>query len=116
MNAGLEGRACETCYGEGQVPTDAGPVTCPDCGGAGRLPHAATHVEWRLREIERAFGTGPTEVAESVRWLAFEIRRARRALTEIIAISGDIMETPEVTRLRFIANRALSLYEEFPVK
>ena len=114
MSSGLEGRKCETCYGEGQVPSDAGPLACPDCGGAGRLPHEDTHVEWRLREIERAFGGGPTEMAEAVRWIAFELRRARSALTAIIAASEDIPEMPELTRLRFIANRALRLYEEAP--
>jgi hypothetical protein len=71
-------------------------------------------VEWRLREIERAFGGGATEMAEAVRWIAFELRRARSALTAIIAASEDIPEMPELTRLRFIANRALRLYEEAP--
>ena len=114
MNSGLEGRPCETCYGEGQIPTDEGLASCPDCGGAGTLPSPDTHVEWRLREIERAFGSGVTEVAEAVRWLAFELRRARGALTEIITVSDELQETPERARLRFVANRALSLYVEVP--
>jgi hypothetical protein len=115
MNSGLEGRPCETCYGEGQIPTDEGLATCPDCGGAGNLPSPDTHVEWRLREIERAFGSGLTEIAEAVRWLAFELRRARDALTEVITVSDELPETPERARLRFVANRALSLYAEVPL-
>jgi hypothetical protein len=71
-------------------------------------------VEWRLREIERAFGSRPTEISEAVRWLAFELRRARGALTEIITVSEELEETPERARLRFVANRALSLYVEVP--
>jgi len=114
MSANLEGRKCESCYGQGTLPTDQGPMPCPDCGGSGMLPHPDTHVEWRLREIERAFGVGATEAAQAVRWLAFELRRARAALTDVIALSEDLPESPELVRIRFGANRALSLYDEEP--
>ena len=40
-----EGRRCETCYGQGQVPTDDGLITCPDCGGEGRLASPATQAK-----------------------------------------------------------------------
>jgi hypothetical protein len=105
---------CQTCYGEGNVPTDAGVVACPDCGGSGTLPSPGTHIEWRLREIERAFGTGPEEEPQAVRWLAAELRRAREALTEILALSEDLPDVQERTRLRFAANDALKLYEVVP--
>jgi hypothetical protein len=106
-----EARKCKTCYGEGSIPTDTGMVACPDCGGSGTLPSPDTRVEWRLRDIERAFGSGPLEAAQAVRWLASELRRARESLTEVLALSHDLGEGPEVTRLRFLANRALRMYE-----
>jgi hypothetical protein len=106
-----EGRRCETCYGQGQVPTDDGLITCPDCGGEGRLASPATLIEWRLRAIEQAQGARNDELALDVRWLAFELRRARDALTELVALIDDLDETPLRTRMRFIANGALNLYE-----
>jgi hypothetical protein len=115
MSAGLEGRKCESCYGEGSLPTDQGPMACPDCGGSGVLPRPDTHVEWRLREAERTFGVGSEESAQAVRWLAFELRRARAALMEVLALSGELPDSAELVRLRFSANRALSLYDEVPV-
>jgi hypothetical protein len=114
MSAGLEGPKCESCYGEGSLPSDQGPMACPDCGGSGVLPRPDTHVEWRLREIERTFGVGSEEAAQAVRWLAFELRRARAALTEVLALSGELPDSAELVRLRFSANRALSLYDEVP--
>ena|SRR5438045_649243 len=114
MSAGLEGRKCESCYGEGTLPTDQGPLPCPDCGGSGILPHPDTHVEWRLREIERTFGVENTEAAQAVRWLAFELRRARAALTDVVALSEEMPDSPELVRIRLGANRALALYDEVP--
>jgi len=43
--SGVGGERCETCYGGGEVPTDEGLVTCPDCGGSGTLASPATLVE-----------------------------------------------------------------------
>jgi hypothetical protein len=103
-------KPCETCYGEGQVPTDEGLVTCPDCGGAGSLPSPGTLVEWRLRAIEEAQEGRNDDAALDLRWLAFELRRARDALTELVALIDDLDETPARTRMRFIANGALNLY------
>jgi hypothetical protein len=109
-----EAQKCETCYGEGNFPTDAGLIACPDCGGSGMLPSPSTRVEWRLREIERVFGAGPEEEPQAVRWLAFELRRAREALTEILALSEDLPDVQERSRLRFVANDALKLYDVSP--
>lgn len=114
MSAGLQGRKCESCYGQGSLPSDQGPMACPDCGGSGVLPRPDTHVEWRLREIERTFGVGSEEPAQAVRWLAFELRRARAALMEVLALSGELADSAEVVRVRFSVNRALSLYDEVP--
>jgi len=108
--SGVAGEKCRTCYGEGSVPTDEGPVACPDCGGAGMLPHHDTLVEWRLREIERAHGSRDDDVAKDIKWLAFELRRSREALTELLALTEEVDEPAVLTRMRFIANRALGLY------
>jgi hypothetical protein len=54
-------------------------------------------------------------MSDAVRWLAFELRRARGALMEIVAMLDDLGEKPEMTRMRFVANRALSLYQEVSV-
>ena len=91
--SGVDGEKCRTCYGEGNVPTDEGPVACPDCGGAGMLPHHDTLVEWRLREIERAHGSRDDEVAKDIKWLAYELRRSREALTDLLALTDDADDT-----------------------
>ena len=106
-----EGQRCETCYGEGRIPSDAGLLTCPDCGGTGVLATASTLVEWRLRAIERAQDGRGDDLAMDVRWLAFEVRRARDALTEIIALIDDLDDTPLRARVLFVANGALDLYQ-----
>jgi hypothetical protein len=74
------------------------------------LPHHDTLVEWRLREIERAHGSRDDDVAKDIKWLAFELRRSREALTELLALADEVDEPSVLTRMRFIANRALGLY------
>jgi hypothetical protein len=104
------GKQCETCYGEGRIPTDAGPITCPDCGGAGTLATEQTLVEWRLRALERSHDDRPDETSADIRWLIFELRRAREALTDLVSLADDVDDVGLRTRVRFIANRALELY------
>ena len=104
------GQSCGNCYGEGQVPTDAGPVACPDCGGAGVLPTNNVLVEWRAGAVERAHGAGQDQIAQDVRWLVFELRRSRLALTKMLALAEEMGEDPAAQQLRFIANQALGLY------
>jgi hypothetical protein len=111
MSGAASGEKCQTCFGEGDIPTDVGPASCPDCGGAGVLPDPYTLVEWRVREIEQVHGADASETANALRWLAFEVRRARAALTELLTLSDEIDESPARTRMRFIANRGLSLYD-----
>jgi hypothetical protein len=84
------------------------------------LPHHDTLVEWRLRSIERAHRTRDDGVANDIKWLAFELRRAREALTGLLALTDEVEETEEPqgvpSRMRFIANRALGLYGVAPVE
>jgi hypothetical protein len=103
-------RGCRTAYGEGRIPTDAGPITCVDCGGAGTLATEPTLLEWRLRALERAHAERHEETSSDIRWLIFELRRAREALTELVSLADDVDDVGLRTRVRFIANRALELY------
>ena len=46
------------------------------------------------------------------RWLLAELRNARRALNEIIALAHDVDDEDRIAqRIRFVANRALGTYE-----
>jgi hypothetical protein len=110
VSSSILGQSCGNCYGEGQVATDGGPITCPDCGGTGALPAPSVIVEWRAGEIERVHGTGSDQIAQDVRWLVFELRRARSALTKLLALAGELSDEPATAQMRFIANEALGLY------
>ena len=49
---------------------------------------------------------------DDARWLVSELRAARGALTEIIALAHDINDPDAISqRIRFVANRALGLYQ-----
>jgi hypothetical protein len=80
------------------------------------LPTNNVLVEWRAAAIERAYGTGQgqdgqnAQIAQDVRWLAFELRRARLALTKMLALAEELGDDPASQQLRFIANEALGLY------
>jgi hypothetical protein len=103
---------CVTCAGSGEFPTDSGPVDCPDCGGTGTLPARATLVDWRARDIDRAVSAGRELRPDDARWLVSELRAARGALTEIIALAHDAHDPDAIAqRIRFVANRALGLYQ-----
>jgi len=106
------GPTCMTCYGTGEAGSGAGPTDCPDCGGSGVLPSRGVLVEWRARDVERAHATGDDETAVHVRWLLAELRNARRALNEIIALAHDVEDRDRIAqRIRFVANWALGTYE-----
>jgi hypothetical protein len=69
-------------------------------------------IDWRSRDLERAISRGTTPEAADLRWLLAEMRHARAALTEIIALAHDIADDDAIgQRVRFVANRALGLYE-----
>jgi hypothetical protein len=107
------GNKCMSCYGTGETVTNTGPADCPDCGGSGILPTRGVLIEWRARDVERAHGSGDDEAAVHVRWLVSELRSARGALNEIIALAHDLDEDSDriAQRIRFVANRALGTYE-----
>ncbi len=103
---------CESCFGTGEMPSDYGIADCPDCGGAGSLPPHGVQVEWRAADILRAAEGGEVVEPQHVRWLVAELRKARVALTEIIALAHDAPADDAIAlRIRFAANRALGLYE-----
>jgi hypothetical protein len=105
-------RACGTCHGEGVIPAEIGPTTCPDCGGTDTLPTRDVLIDWRIAEIERVHAKASDEVSPHVRWLAFELRRSRQALVQVFALSQELEEqNPIAQRIRFVANDALGLYE-----
>jgi len=106
---------CSSCFGTGEAPSDYGIVDCPDCGGAGYLPTKNVLVEWRARDVERAVERGQSAEPADVRWLLAELRNARAALTEIIALAHDAQDPDAISlRIRFAANRALGVYEVAP--
>jgi hypothetical protein len=50
-----------------------------------------------------------------VRWLAFELRRAREALLRIVSRSQDADEDDQLARdVRHVAVEALALYQRVP--
>lgn len=103
---------CVSCGGTGETASESGPYDCPDCGGTGYLPTRATLVEWRARDIDRAAVAGREISADDARWLVAELRTARAALTEVIALAHDIDDSNAIAqRVRFAANRALGLYD-----
>ena len=86
-------------------------MDCPDCGGSGTLPSKKLLVEWRASDIERAYSRSQDKVSIDVGWLLSELRTARGALNEIIALAHDVSDENSIAlRIRFIANRALGLY------
>lgn len=96
----------------GEMPSDYGIVDCPDCGGAGTLPPEGVRIEWRAADILREAQTGAKIDAEHARWLVNELKKARVALLEIIALAHDAPHDDSIALgIRFAANRALGLYE-----
>lgn len=103
--------SCQSCLGSGEAATDFGPVDCPDCGGAGYLPSKHVLVDWRARDIEQALARGRAADAADVHFLLAELRSARKALTEIVALAHDAHDPDQIAqRIRFAASRALGLY------
>ena len=108
----MESRTCRSCQGTGETPTDYGVVDCPDCGGGGVLPTRAVLIDWRARDIERALSVGQAADAADVKWLLAELRAARTALTEIVALAHDASDPDLIAqKIRFTGNGALGLYD-----
>ena len=64
-----------------------------------------------MRDIEREYGASHEAVAADVRWLVAELRRARAALTEIIALAQDGESADAAARIKLTAVRSLEFYE-----
>jgi len=103
--------ACLTCYGQGEVSSDYGATTCPDCGGAGALPPQNVLADWRISAIEKLYNGDPSQAAQDVGWLAFELRRTRHAMMQILSLAQDAaQDSPAAHRIQFLANDALGVY------
>ena len=102
---------CATCLGEGEIGTENGPLSCPDCFGEGRRLALAERVEWRMRDIERAHRGDSHGCARDMNWLVFELRRSREALQRILARCQDEDGQPLAAEIKFVANEVLELYE-----
>jgi len=111
MESGAQGEpSCTSCGGTGEIPTDFGPTDCPDCGGAGFLPRKSVLVDWRSRDIERAVSAGIRPAAVDIRWLLAELRSARSALSEVVALAHDVNDDDAIAmKIRVVASRALGL-------
>lgn len=107
---------CTTCHGGGEIGTDYGPTTCPDCFGEGRQLGSLERVEWRLRDIERKHQDGTHACEPDVRWLVHELRQCREALVHILSRCHDESATAPAlaSAVQFAANRALGLYSVNP--
>lgn len=122
--ASRQGRKCNSCTGSGELGTGAGILDCPDCGGEGYLPHPSVLVDWRARDIEAAYAKSRDSAAADILWLVTELRKARRALTEVVTVAQESSQdssrgpasTPEhvslLQRISVTAGCALSLFEE----
>lgn len=105
-----------SCAGTGELPTDYGVVDCPDCGGAGYLPSRAALTDWRARDLARALSEERPLGHQDALWLLNELRSARTALHEIIALAHDVSDDDQIAlRIRMVASRAMGLYETTPV-
>jgi len=104
--------ACATCLGEGEIGTEHGPASCPDCFGEGRHVALAERAEWRMRDIERAHRGDTHGCARDMNWLVFELRRSREALQRILARCQDEDDANALAaEVKFVANQVLELYE-----
>ena len=103
---------CATCLGSGEIGTENGPLSCPDCFGEGRRLALAERVEWRMRDIERSHRSDSHGCARDMNWLVFELRRSREALQQILARCQDEDASNTLdAEMKFVANQVLELYE-----
>lgn len=108
---------CNTCYGTGEIATEHGLASCPDCYGDGKAAHTGNKVEWRLRELERTYRAGNQECLSDVMWLVHELRQARDALVLILTRCQDADESDDVAKYaRTRAMSALGLYPRASVE
>jgi len=104
--------ACLTCYGAGETVTEDGPHACPDCYGEGKALSRGSRLEWRLRDLERAYRHSGREGNADVLWLVDELRSSREALIRILARCQDADDSdPAICDVKYAANEALGLYD-----
>jgi hypothetical protein len=116
MSNDADAMKCWTCYGEGVTTSEHGPRNCPDCGGLGMLPSPLVLTEWRLRELERAYGEHG-QTGQDVSWLIAEVRRAHHVLVQILAASQDADDDDAIaSKIRFLANEVLRVYAVAPAE
>ena len=106
---------CQTCYGTGEIVTEHGAVSCPDCYGDGKATSGGSKLEWRLRELERTYRLAHHEAFSDVMWLVHELRQARDALVLILTRCQDADDSDEMAKyVRKQAIEALGLYPRSP--
>ena len=111
MKADKARETCTTCYGNGEVVTELGPVACPDCFGEPKGAPGAGRLEWRLRDIESNHAGAAHGCEADVRWLVFQVRRNREALLAILTRCQDEGESSTLaSELGHIAIESLELY------
>lgn len=112
MSGQFSRASCLTCFGAGETVTENGAQTCPDCFGEGKLLSPGTRMEWRLRELERAYDRSGGETETDILWLVHELRKSREALVRVFARCQDADDADATAReVRYLAKEALGLYE-----
>jgi hypothetical protein len=67
-------------------------------------------VDWRSRDIERAVAGGNNTAAVDITWLLAELRGARTALSQVVALAHDVQDDDAIAmKIRLVASRALGL-------
>jgi hypothetical protein len=106
-------KPCATCYGTGELVTEHGATTCPDCFGEASAPGRGAAMEWRLRELEKQHRDSGVDGEADILWLIHELRRAREALVLILARCQDADEGDALAAdVKFRANDVLEMYEK----
>ncbi len=103
---------CVTCFGTGEIVTEAGATDCPDCAGQGVMPTRDVLTELRVSELSRRYSRDGSEAADDVRWLLGEVARARTSLRKVVALAMDGRDDDLVlAQVRGTAYDALGLYD-----
>ena len=103
--------ACLTCYGTGEIVSENGVTPCNDCYGGGRSLDRGATMEWRLRDLERAYRGQGRESEGDVLWLVHELRKSRDALVRIVALCDDGADPAQLAHeVKHTANDVLGLY------
>lgn len=103
---------CVTCFGTGEIVTEAGAADCPDCAGQGVMPTRDVLTDLRVSELSRKYSREGSEAADDIRWLLVEVSRARTSLRKVVALAMDGRDDDAVlAQVRGTAYDALGLYD-----